>query len=117
MTTTVYTIPETSTYGGFTVDLDRTQIDVLRTRWTWTGDLDHTGMPLMKDRDGSRPQRLSHVYEMLGPLIPAPLPVTAADRYAVLTAPTCTTTGRQDSTPATPLTFAGLLGRLRRRAS
>ncbi|MEV3995773.1 phiSA1p31-related protein [Streptomyces halstedii] len=117
-TTTAVTIPEKAAVAaGFTFDLTRTWIDTYGSRWTWTGETDSTGMALMKTGDDT-PARLSHVYWTYGPLIAAPLPVTAADRYAVLTAPTCTTTGRQDSTPtATPLTFAGILGRIRGRSA
>ncbi|WP_405549745.1 phiSA1p31-related protein [Streptomyces microflavus] len=101
MTTTPMTV---WSLDGVEIDLTRTQIDVLGSRWDFTGSLTATGEPLMQC-GLDFPMPLSEVYATYGPLIPAPRPVTRADAYAVLNA--C---------PApTPRTFAALLGRLRRR--
>lgn len=112
MTTTTVTIKPTATAAGCEFDLSLTWIDTYGARWTWTGETDDTGMALMQTGDDT-PQTLNHVYWWSGPLIPAPRPVTVADRHAWLTAPACT---EQDETP-TPLTFAGMLGRLRGRSA
>lgn len=106
-------------------DLTRTWIDVYGARWEWTGHWQPTLLrdgttssePLMQCGEDT-PMGLSLVYETYGPLIPAPRPVTAADRYAVLAAPLCAHGDEQDAkTTATPLTLAGLLGRLRGRSA
>ncbi|MFG2589090.1 phiSA1p31-related protein [Streptomyces sp. NPDC048438] len=117
MTTTTF---ETLSAGQVDLDLDRAQDDVFGHRWTWTGVMDETGMAMMEtgdDTDLPATLRLSFVYEMFGPLIPAPRPVTAADRRAALTRPACTTPSHQAEPVPTPRTFAGLLGRLRGRSA
>jgi hypothetical protein len=107
-------IQRTAEAAGFTFDLGLTWIDANGARWIWTGETDETGMALIQTGEDT-PERLSHVYWTFGPLIPAPHPVTYADRYAALTAPSC---AEQDEKPTpTPLTFAGLLGRLRGRSA
>ncbi|MFG3140797.1 phiSA1p31-related protein [Streptomyces sp. NPDC048211] len=108
-------IERTAEAAGFTFDLSLTWIDTYGDRWTWTGDTDESGMAVMQRSEGS-PRRLSYVYWTFGPLIPAPHPVTYADRRAALTATSCTAPDEQDE-KATPLTLAGLLGRLRRRSA
>lgn len=107
------TIKATAYAAGCEFDLSRMWIDTYGARWTWTGETDETGMALMQTGEDT-PERLSHVYWTFGPLIPAPRPVTYADRYAVLTAPSCA--GQDEKPTPTPLTFAGLLGRLRGRS-
>lgn len=98
------------------IDLTRTQIDVYGGRWDFTGTHTETGEPLMRHGDDA-PLPLSEVYATYGPLIPAPAPITHADRHAAFTAcPAESTT--EDKQPApTPSTFAALLGRMRRRAA
>lgn len=116
MTTTF----ETLSAGKVELDLDRAQHDVFGHRWTWTGTTDETGMAMMEtgdDTDLPAALRLSFVYEMFGPLIPAPRPVTAADRRAALTTPICTSPSQQAAPVPTPRTVAGLLGRLRGRSA
>lgn len=121
MTTTAFTIPEESGMGsGVTIDLSRVQGDVLGWYWTWTGVMDEHGMPLMHTESDAADLRLCFLYDLFGPLIPAPRPVTAEERYTVLAAPACT-----GPTPAaqgvkvrpTPRVMAGLLGRLRGRSA
>ncbi|MFJ8863654.1 phiSA1p31-related protein [Streptomyces sp. NPDC102451] len=115
---TTITIPEKlGEVAGFAFDLTLTWIDTYGCRWTWTGETDTVGMPLMQTGDDS-PERLSQVYWTYGPLIAAPRPVTGADRRAALTAPTCTAGDEKDEkeTP-TPRAFAALLGRLRGRSA
>lgn len=110
---TTITISPTAYAAGFEFDLDRVWIDTYGARWTWTGETDEAGMALMQTGDDT-PQTLSHVYWWSGPLIPEPRPVTHADRYAVLATPLC---AEPDPSTPTPLTFAGLLGRLRGRSA
>ncbi|MFS0695861.1 phiSA1p31-related protein [Streptomyces nitrosporeus] len=107
-----HTIPRTAQAAGITYDLDRDLIDVYGARWTWTGTTDTDGTPFVQTGDDT-PQRLTHVYWTDGPLIPAPLPVTYADRHAAFTTPACAAT----VSSATPHTVAALLGRFRRRAA
>ncbi|MFE3400750.1 phiSA1p31-related protein [Streptomyces anulatus] len=99
---------------GVEVDLTRTQIDVYGGRWTWTGISTETGEPLMQCGDGAS-MPLSEVYATYGPLIPAPAPITHADRLAAFTA--CPAEPTTEETEPSPSTFAALLGRLRRRAA
>lgn len=110
MTTATYTLPETTVAGGLAVDLSRPLIAADGSRWSWAGARDETGMPLVQTSGGA-PERLSLVYALRGPLIPAPRAVTAADRHAVLTAP-----ARPGPHDPTPRTVAQLLSRLNRRA-
>lgn len=115
---TTVTVPEkVGIAAGFEFDLSREWVDVYGARWSWTGESDATGMPMMRTREDA-PERLSQVYWTYGPLIPAPRPVTAADRFAALTAPTCITGAKRvKQATATPRTMAGLLGRLRGRSA
>lgn len=100
---------------AFVIDLDREQIDVYGARWSWTGDTDHDGTPLMQTGDDT-PQRLSHVHWTSGPLIPVPRPVTRAEALAAIAAPDCTPAeAKSAEPPATPLTFARIVNRLRLR--
>lgn len=110
-TATVYTLPATTVSGGMAVDLSRPMTGVDGSRWTWTGTYDNTGMPLVQNGDhGAR--RLAFVYALHGPLLAEPAPVTAADRYAALTAFT-----RPGPDAPTPHTVAQLLARLHRRTA
>lgn len=106
-------IKRTAVAAGCEFDLSREWIDTYGVRWTWTGETDESGMALMQTGDDT-PERLSHVYWTFGPLIPAPRPVTHADRYAALATPSC---ADPDMPAPTPLTFAGLLARLRGRSA
>ncbi|MGW1813318.1 phiSA1p31-related protein [Streptomyces sp. NPDC002125] len=117
--TILFTIPEDSGIGtGVTIDLDRAQADVFGWHWKWTGAVDGTGMPLMHTEHDAADLRLCFLYELFGPLVPAPGPVTAEERHAVLAAPVCTGPVSQSvKTVPTPRTFAGLLGRLRGRSA
>ncbi|MGW2591988.1 phiSA1p31-related protein [Streptomyces sp. NPDC001515] len=114
MTTVI--IPAIVEAAGITYDLSHDLIDVYGCRWTWTGGTDSTGMALMRTGDDPA-QRLTYVYWTYGPLIPAPRPITYADRYAALTAPSCAAPAEPATAEPTPLTFAGLLARLRGRTS
>ncbi|MEV5678553.1 phiSA1p31-related protein [Streptomyces sp. NPDC052179] len=96
---------------GVEIDLTRTQIDVDGGRWDWTGTSTETGEPLMRCGDDA-PLPLSEVYATYGPLIPAPAPITHADRYAAYAACPAETTAKEKRTPST---FAVLLGGLSRR--
>ena len=95
---------------GTEFDLSRTWIDVYGARWDWTGLTASDGEPLMQ-HGADAPMALSLVYWTYGPLIPAPRPVTPAERYAAITA--CPT---KAETP-TPRTVAVFLKRLRRRSA
>lgn len=96
------------------IDLTRTQIDVYGARWDFTGATTETGEPLMQ-RDDDAPMPLSEVYATYGPLIPAPAPITYADRRAAFTACPVEPTTEEKQPAPTPSTFATLLGRLSRR--
>ncbi|MCX4676748.1 phiSA1p31-related protein [Streptomyces sp. NBC_01433] len=96
---------------GVEIDLTRTQIDVDGGRWVWTGASTEAGEPLMRCGDDG-PLPLSEVYATYGPLIPAPAPITHADRYAAYTACPAETTAKEKRTPST---FAAFLGGLSRR--
>ncbi|MGW1127493.1 phiSA1p31-related protein [Streptomyces sp. NPDC002526] len=119
---TTFTIPAADELGGledqdltFVIDLDREQIDVYGARWSWTGDTDNDGTPLMQTGTDT-PQRLSHVHWTSGPLIPAPRPVTHAEALAAIATPACTAAEAKAQAPApTPLTFARFANRLRLR--
>lgn len=109
MTTT--TIPATAEAAGAVFDLSREWIDVYGCRWAWTGGTDHDGMALMQTGSDT-PQRLSHVYWTSGPLIPAPAPISHADRVAAVEVPACAAADAKllEPTP-TPLTLARVVGR------
>lgn len=111
---TTATVAPTADAVGFTFDLSRTWIDVYGSRWAWTDERDSDGMPLMQ-RDGDAPERLAHVCMTYGPLIPVPLPPTAAEVRAALTAPACSSETEGSVPVVTPRTLARLLGRLRGR--
>ncbi|MGW1182999.1 phiSA1p31-related protein [Streptomyces drozdowiczii] len=99
----------------FVIDLDREQIDVYGTRWSWTGEADTDGTPIMRTGDDT-PQRLTHVHWTAGPLIPVPRPVTRAEALAAIAVPACTAAEAKAAAPApTPLTFARVVNRLHMR--
>ncbi|WP_435610858.1 phiSA1p31-related protein [Streptomyces sp. C10-9-1] len=59
----------THTIDGFTFDLTHPWADVYEVHWTFTGNRDHRGMPLMTDNLGA-PIPLDEVQAVYGPLIP-----------------------------------------------
>lgn len=109
---TTATVTPTVQAAGCVFDLARTWTDVYGSRWAWTGETASDGMPLMQ-RDGDLPERLAHVYMTYGPLIAAPLPPTAAEIRAALTAPSCSPESETAMPVVTPRTLARVLGRLR----
>ncbi|MER7696205.1 phiSA1p31-related protein [Streptomyces sp. NPDC096095] len=99
---------------GVEIDLTRTQLDVDGGRWDWTGTTTETGEPLMRCGD-TAPLPLSEVYATYGPLIPAPRPVTHADRLAAYTA--CPAVLPTKERQPRPLAFAALPSHLSRKAA